>query len=114
MLRNGARLHHTISNLVLIGVQTLMFMAVVRWCVVGRRVRNWLCYVDDACGRGPKLVHTAEGRCDRIDSIFGKVYNLLEVHDLGAGFSASLGQIHGLLRLVVNLRQFVCFSWLVD
>ena len=90
VLRNGARLHHAISNLILIGVQALVFMAVMRWCVVGRRVRNWLCYVDDACGRGPELVHTAESWCDCIDSILGKVYNLLEVHDLGAGFSASL------------------------
>ena len=113
VLRNEARLHHSISNLVLISVQAFVFMAVVRWCVVGRRVRNWLCNIDDACGRGPELVHTTESWCDRIDSILGKVYNLLEVHDLGTSFSASLSQIHGLFRLA-NLRQFVCFRWLVD
>ena len=81
--------------------------------MIGCRVRNWLCYVDDACSRGPELVHATESRCDRIDSILGKVHNLFEVHDLGASFGASLSQIQGFLRLAY-LREFVCFGWLVD
>ena len=101
-------------------MQALVLMAVVRWLIVGRRVRNWLCYVDDACSRGAELVHAAESRCNRIDSVLGKVHNLLEVHDLGAGFSARLGQIQGLFGLclqqtIICLRELVVsFRWLVD